>query len=298
MHQRVFTLRISMTYRIKDYRDHFETKKTESYHKCKRVTFPNALDNPQRIQLIKGKDGPAYLAVWFSLVQWIVGRSWPRDGYLTDDTTATGNELDSDDLSTLLGIPAKIIQGALQRLSSPKVTWLEEIPVEVGVTDDHSRSIVVDQSSSPPLPTTPYHSTPINTIPSNTYSAEFESFWLCYPKRIGKGKAFESWKKLKPPLQTCIEQIEAMKKCEDWTKEGGKFIPLPTTWLNGRRWDDDKPKKTVHGQDPRTVRQPKHKPKELSAEEVEELRDGAATGMQDVIKNLGNSMAVKSKIGD
>ena len=74
------------------------------------------------------------------------------------------------------------------------------------------------------------------------YSEEFELFWKVYPKKIGKRKAEEAWKKLKPPLQICIQQLEAMKKSEDWLKDSGQFIPHPTTWLNGGRWDDEKPK--------------------------------------------------------
>lgn len=26
---------------------------------------------------------------------------------------------------------------------------------------------------------------------------------------------------------------------EQWTKDGGKFIPLPATWLNNERWTDE-----------------------------------------------------------
>lgn len=26
-----------------------------------------------------------------------------------------------------------------------------------------------------------------------------------------------------------------------WTKEGGQYIPLPSTWLNARRWEDERP---------------------------------------------------------
>lgn len=26
---------------------------------------------------------------------------------------------------------------------------------------------------------------------------------------------------------------------EQWKKDGGQFIPHPTTWLNGDRWEDE-----------------------------------------------------------
>ena len=33
--------------------------------------------------------------------------------------------------------------------------------------------------------------------------------------------------------------IEIQKTTEDWTKEKGKFIPYPASWLRGKRWEDD-----------------------------------------------------------
>jgi hypothetical protein len=31
----------------------------------------------------------------------------------------------------------------------------------------------------------------------------------------------------------------------DWTKNNGQYIPLPATYLNGRRWEDEPGKPTV-----------------------------------------------------
>ncbi|TRO38611.1 hypothetical protein EQ832_12025 [Pseudomonas sp. ALS1131] len=25
----------------------------------------------------------------------------------------------------------------------------------------------------------------------------------------------------------------------DWIKDGGQFVPLPASWLNGHRWEDE-----------------------------------------------------------
>ncbi|TBU86819.1 hypothetical protein DNK44_22035 [Pseudomonas dryadis] len=25
----------------------------------------------------------------------------------------------------------------------------------------------------------------------------------------------------------------------DWLKDNGQFVPLPASWLNGKRWDDE-----------------------------------------------------------
>jgi hypothetical protein len=28
-------------------------------------------------------------------------------------------------------------------------------------------------------------------------------------------------------------------RSEDWTKEGGQYIPYPATWLNAKGWEDE-----------------------------------------------------------
>lgn len=66
----------------------------------------------------------------------------------------------------------------------------------------------------------------------------FADFWAAYPKKIGKGAAQASWKKLRPPLKVCLDAIESAKRTEQWKKENGQFIPNPATWLNQKRWED------------------------------------------------------------
>ena len=71
---------------------------------------------------------------------------------------------------------------------------------------------------------------------------EFNSFWSIYPRKEAKTDALRAWGKLapSPDLQTAIlSHIEQRKKSFDWMKEGGKYIPLPATFLNGRRWEDE-----------------------------------------------------------
>lgn len=37
------------------------------------------------------------------------------------------------------------------------------------------------------------------------------------------------------------EALDRQRKSKDWLKEGGAYIPYPSTWLNGRRWEDEEP---------------------------------------------------------
>lgn len=33
--------------------------------------------------------------------------------------------------------------------------------------------------------------------------------------------------------------LKTQTQSEQWTKERGRFIPNPATWLRGRRWEDE-----------------------------------------------------------
>ena len=72
-------------------------------------------------------------------------------------------------------------------------------------------------------------------------TAEFESFWQSYPRRIGKGAArtaFTRAIKLAPVDEIIAAAKEYAAHC-DATGTEKQFIPHASTWLNGERWDDD-----------------------------------------------------------
>jgi len=69
----------------------------------------------------------------------------------------------------------------------------------------------------------------------------FDSFWSAYPKKIAKPNAIKAFKaaKLKTgEIDSILTDIDARKQSDDWTKENGKYIPNPATYLNQRRWED------------------------------------------------------------
>ena len=69
----------------------------------------------------------------------------------------------------------------------------------------------------------------------------FARFWKAYPRKVGKRAAEASWKrqKLEPQADQIIEAVRRQSAGEDWTKDGGQYVPHPTTWLTQGRWDDE-----------------------------------------------------------
>ncbi len=69
----------------------------------------------------------------------------------------------------------------------------------------------------------------------------FSKFWKAYPKKRDKAKAQRAFLKIKnieKVFPVMMQALEKQKASADWQKDGGQFIPYPTTWLNGKRWED------------------------------------------------------------
>ncbi len=76
--------------------------------------------------------------------------------------------------------------------------------------------------------------------PPNPLAGEFEKFWEQYPNKKAKPKAWNAFTNLKAEeVKKILEVLPQHNSQEQWQKEGGKFIPYPATWLNGRRWEDE-----------------------------------------------------------
>lgn len=70
----------------------------------------------------------------------------------------------------------------------------------------------------------------------------FEAFWAKYPRKDNKQTALRAWCRLKPDRETCGRMAAALerdKQSRQWTKDNGEFIPMPSTWLNQRRWENE-----------------------------------------------------------
>jgi hypothetical protein len=85
--------------------------------------------------------------------------------------------------------------------------------------------------------------------PRADQAPEFIRFWQAYPRKVAKARAAKAWQKLAPDqalVATMHEALAWQQEQPQWLKDEGAFIPHPASWLNGRRWEDDRPTTTSH----------------------------------------------------
>lgn len=88
-------------------------------------------------------------------------------------------------------------------------------------------------------------------------SPEFLKFWKSYPRKEAKQSALKAWSKLRlanGDFEHIMQALESFKLCEQWTKDDGKFIPHPATWINKKRWEDEQPTQESLGYDPAVLK--------------------------------------------
>lgn len=76
----------------------------------------------------------------------------------------------------------------------------------------------------------------------NQLLKNFELFWSAYPNKKSKKPAFEKFKRIdfkKTSFESIMISLEKQKQSDDWTKNGGQYVPMPTTWIFNERWADE-----------------------------------------------------------
>lgn len=79
----------------------------------------------------------------------------------------------------------------------------------------------------------------ISHKPSSNGADRFEEFWSLYPNKQKKHDSLRAWKKIEDQADAILSGLKRWIGSKDWQKDGGQFIPHPTTFLNQRRWEDN-----------------------------------------------------------
>ncbi|TPF91458.1 MULTISPECIES: hypothetical protein [unclassified Bifidobacterium] len=80
------------------------------------------------------------------------------------------------------------------------------------------------------------------------YPLAFEQFWATYPRKEGKRKAFEAWKRARRKTNNALLIAHASLYQADPNRDPG-YTLTPANWLDGEHWlDDPLPEKRRPGQ--------------------------------------------------
>jgi uncharacterized protein YdaU (DUF1376 family) len=110
----------------------------------------------------------------------------------------------------------------------------------------HSEGNATNTNTNTNTNTKQHHNGAVDKSPVDNSMELFELFWYHYPKKVGKEAARKAWKKLKPDGFLCEQMNTALawqKQSDQWQKDGGQFIPNPSTYLNQGRWLDQQMEK-------------------------------------------------------
>jgi len=171
----------------------------------------------------------------------------------------------SDTLAREFGCGRDQMRGVLSELSEAQYMTLNKVQDEKGhwasfwvVYDEPTSSPNYEPKPEEPKPSQPETGNPYfgesgpitrtdltstdnkRSRSINKYDTDFEQFWTAYPRKTNKGFARTVFGKIKPNadmLKKMIVAIEQQKSSDQW--KDPKYIPHPSTWLNGERWEDE-----------------------------------------------------------
>lgn len=75
--------------------------------------------------------------------------------------------------------------------------------------------------------------------PQRLNDEDFAVFWKAYPRKESKVQAQKAFAKADVRLDVLLQALEVQKQTGQWQRDGGRFIPYASTWLNQKRWEDD-----------------------------------------------------------
>ena len=110
----------------------------------------------------------------------------------------------------------------------------------------------------------------------------FTTFWAAFPRKVAQAAASKAWYKLKPDpalRAQILAALELQRRSEQWTRDGGRFIPYASTWINGRRWEDElepaPPRRNSRSPDPPDVGAQAAAPATVVAPKRDKAREAA-----------------------
>ena len=183
------------------------------------------------------KEGFIYHDEYYELMSELTPSEQSTMLYAMVNFNRTGEEPDFDD--RLL----RIVWAAIStRMKADAEAYRERCEKNRENAKKRTLAIATDRKRSQAIAADIDIDTDIDTdIDNNNTITDFDRFWSEYPKKVGKKAAQRAFQVAKrtTTIDVMIAAIQKQKRGEQWTKNGGQFVPNPATWLNQGRWDDE-----------------------------------------------------------
>ena len=109
-------------------------------------------------------------------------------------------------------------------------------------------------SPAPSINTNTPQTPPAKPQRTSDESPEFLSFWEAYPRKESKPQAERAFRKAMK-LTTLSEILKAIERFREvWKQSDPRYTPLPASWLNGHRWNDEPAKPLQPTQSVQSIR--------------------------------------------
>lgn len=238
-----------MTLRVASWSEHFENNRTRELKVMTWVPVPTKQDGDGYTQVMDHPHGAAHFGTWIAILQ-VAAKCDERGTLVRDGRNGVRVAHDATSLSRLTRIPRKTIADAIARLL--EIGWLEEDAEDVELnpmesTSPHEGAAMsqedagISQGAAPSRARAAEQDRTGQERRKDSPSTGFDQFWLAYPRKVGKLDAKRAWDALggdRPGIEALLESIAKAKRSSQWSRDGGRFIPHPATWLRQGRWDD------------------------------------------------------------
>ena len=134
-------------------------------------------------------------------------------------------------------------------LTDKGMALVSKRPYPLGQNDTTDKVKMTNSIFNNNTDSTDINNTDINEQIDSVVSAEnaekeimFEQFWEAYPKcfrkvnKKGSKAKFLKIANLKEIFPDIMRSLDVQKRSKQWNEQDGKFIPMPTTWINEERW--------------------------------------------------------------
>lgn len=135
---------------------------------------------------------------------------------------------------------------------------------ELPIHEDASEGSPSVKDASPSMPmhsdASPMHAETVSVSVSEPEKymcasrARFDEAWALYPKKANKAKALAKWIAMPITQELFTTIMAAIRDQATWPQWMGGVVPHMTTWLNGSRWEDEKPCESTETSNPKASR--------------------------------------------